>query len=74
MKLELALVVDDGMTGVGSPGESDDRGSAAGKVVDDFPLAFISPLASDYRIGRHDLPRRQKESTPVTTGRKPLAV
>jgi hypothetical protein len=51
--LECAFIVDDGVTGVIAACITDYAVNVPGKVVNNLPLALVTPLAADYGVCRH---------------------
>ena len=53
VQLELAALVHYRMSGVVAAGVAHDAIGLAGKVVNNFALAFVAPLSPDYGVSRH---------------------
>ena len=53
MQLESSFIVDYGMPGVVTACITNYAVNTSGKVINDLPLAFVTPLAANYGICRH---------------------
>ena len=53
VQLEFTAVIDHGVPGVVATSITDYAIGLTGKVVNHLPLALISPLCTDYGVGRH---------------------
>ena len=56
VEAELAVVGDDGVSGVVATGESRDHLRVPRKIVNYLALAFIAPLGTQDCVSRHPLP------------------